>query len=91
MPGILQTPLPALNDREGDPVPKSLPKVIDAHVHLFMSGTRDPKVRLQQLNAPFEHIKPVILKHIHQQLTHGVVAIRDGGDYARGRWFQNDL
>jgi hypothetical protein len=35
MPGMLQTPLPALDDREGDHVPKSLPEVIDAHVHLF--------------------------------------------------------
>lgn len=32
---MLQTPLPALNDREGDYVPESLSKVIDAHVHLF--------------------------------------------------------
>ncbi len=35
MPGMLQTPLPALDDREGDHVPESLPEVIDAHVHLF--------------------------------------------------------
>ena len=35
MPGMLQTPLPAIDDREGDRVPESLPKVIDAHVHLF--------------------------------------------------------
>ena len=32
---MLQTPLPALDDREGDHLPESLPKVIDAHVHLF--------------------------------------------------------
>ena len=35
MPGMLQTPLPALNDREGNHVPESLPEIIDAHVHLF--------------------------------------------------------
>ncbi len=35
MPGMLQTPLPALDDREQDHVPKTLPAVIDAHVHLF--------------------------------------------------------
>jgi predicted TIM-barrel fold metal-dependent hydrolase len=35
MPGILQTPLPALDDREQDHVPQTLPAVIDAHVHLF--------------------------------------------------------
>ena len=35
MPATLQNPLPALDDREGDHVSKSLPAVIDAHVHLF--------------------------------------------------------
>ena len=35
MSAILQAPLPELNDSEGDHVPKILPAVIDAHVHLF--------------------------------------------------------
>jgi predicted TIM-barrel fold metal-dependent hydrolase len=35
MSALLQTPLPALNDREGAYVPESFPEVIDAHVHLF--------------------------------------------------------
>ena len=35
MSALLQTPLPALDDSEGDYLPESLPKVIDAHVHLF--------------------------------------------------------
>ena len=35
MSALLQTPLPALNDREGACVPETLPEVIDAHVHLF--------------------------------------------------------
>jgi predicted TIM-barrel fold metal-dependent hydrolase len=35
MPGLLNTPLPALDDREADQVPNTLPAVIDAHVHLF--------------------------------------------------------
>ena len=35
MSALLQTPLPALNDREGAEVPESFPEVIDAHVHLF--------------------------------------------------------
>ena len=35
MSALLQTPLPALNDREGAHVPESFPEVIDAHVHLF--------------------------------------------------------
>lgn len=32
---MLETPLPGLSDREGDAVPKGLPPVVDAHVHLF--------------------------------------------------------
>ena len=35
MSALLHTPLPALDDREEDQVPKELPAVIDAHVHLF--------------------------------------------------------
>jgi predicted TIM-barrel fold metal-dependent hydrolase len=35
MSASLQTPLPALNDREGAVIPESFPEVIDAHVHLF--------------------------------------------------------
>lgn len=34
-PGLLRSPLPALNDPEGDCVPAFLPPVVDAHVHLF--------------------------------------------------------
>ena len=35
MSAMLQTPLPALDDREQNHVPQILPAVIDAHVHLF--------------------------------------------------------
>ena len=35
MPGALEHPLPALNDSEGESVPRHLPPVIDAHIHLF--------------------------------------------------------
>jgi predicted TIM-barrel fold metal-dependent hydrolase len=35
MSGLLQTPLPALDDRENEKIPDALPAVIDAHVHLF--------------------------------------------------------
>jgi predicted TIM-barrel fold metal-dependent hydrolase len=33
--GLLDTPMPGLDDREGLYVPAGLPEVIDAHVHLF--------------------------------------------------------
>ena len=32
---ILDTPLPAINDPEGERVPEYLPLIVDAHVHLF--------------------------------------------------------
>ena len=59
-----------------------LPAMVDSHVHLFMSGTGDPSVRSAQLNAGFREIKDVIVRHLEQQITHGVAAVRDGGDYA---------
>lgn len=34
-PGMLNSPLPALNDLEGETVPKGFFPVIDAHVHVF--------------------------------------------------------
>jgi len=57
-----------------------LPGLIDSHVHLFMSGTADRKIRDEQLDADFHKIEPVIAKHIRQLLKYGVVAVRDGGD-----------
>ena len=35
MTALLQAPLPALNDHETDELPRALPEVVDAHVHLF--------------------------------------------------------
>lgn len=58
-----------------------LPGLIDSHVHLFMSGTRDPRTRERQLNAGFAEMVPVIQAHLDAHLRSGVVAVRDGGDY----------
>ena len=33
--GVLDRPLPLVNDPEGDRVPDSLPFIVDGHVHLF--------------------------------------------------------
>ncbi len=57
-----------------------LPALMDAHVHLSMSGTEDPVMRQFQLKAGFNEIKPIIEKHIRQHLSHGIIAVRDGGD-----------
>jgi imidazolonepropionase-like amidohydrolase len=58
-----------------------LPGLIDAHLHLFMSGTGDMAVRERQLNAGFEDMKSVISAHLKQLTDCGVIAVRDGGDY----------
>lgn len=56
--------------------------LVDCHVHLFMSGTADQAVRERQLRFDFKQVRPVISRHIGEHLSHGVVALRDGGDYA---------
>ena len=58
-----------------------LPGLVDCHVHLSMSGSGDPSVRQQQLSACFAGAKDTIRKHLACNLCHGVVALRDGGDY----------
>ena len=59
-----------------------LPGLVDSHVHLAMSGSLDPEIRKSQLNASFEEIRDMITGHLNEQLCHGVVALRDGGDRA---------
>ncbi|GKT08875.1 amidohydrolase family protein [Desulforhabdus sp. TSK] len=57
-----------------------LPGLVDAHVHLTMSGTVDPRLREHQLDFSYEEAEQAISKHLFQHLSHGVVAVRDGGD-----------
>lgn len=60
-----------------------LPPLVDCHVHLCLSGSTDPQLRKQQLSASYEELRPRMLEHIHQLLSYGILAVRDGGD-ARG-------
>lgn len=57
-----------------------LPPLVDSHVHLCMSGTDDPQFREMQLDMNFDKAKDIILDHISQYLSCGVLAVRDGGD-----------
>lgn len=57
-----------------------VPGWVDSHVHMFMSGSRDPEVRSKQLRSPFLKARKVIARHLAQHLSHGVLAVRDGGD-----------
>ncbi len=57
-----------------------IPGLIDAHVHLSMSGTDDKTYREKQLVADYDVIKDVIAGHIRDHFLHGIIAVRDGGD-----------
>lgn len=57
-----------------------LPPFVDCHVHLSMSGSTDQEFRKQQLTAEYDDLYPRIAEHIHAHFTHGVLAVRDGGD-----------
>jgi imidazolonepropionase-like amidohydrolase len=57
-----------------------LPPLVDSHVHLFMSGATDKLTREHQLIAGYKELRPVIARHLHYLFTHGVLAVRDGGD-----------
>lgn len=58
-----------------------IPGLIDAHVHLGMSGTVDITKREMQLVAGYEEIEATISRHIEDHLHHGIIAVRDGGDH----------
>jgi imidazolonepropionase-like amidohydrolase len=57
-----------------------LPPLVDAHVHLFMSGTSDKARRQWQLSASYEQLLPAMRQHAGDFLRFGVLAVRDGGD-----------
>jgi len=57
-----------------------LPGLIDAHIHLFMSGTEDLDIRQKQLALRFEDITGGIQKRLGDLIACGIVACRDGGD-----------
>lgn len=57
-----------------------LPPLVDSHIHLFMSGTIDKRIREWQLNADYQELQPMMQRHLHYLFSHGVLAARDGGD-----------
>lgn len=59
-----------------------LPGLVDAHVHLFMSGTPDPDARRNQLGSSYKEAAPTMEARLRAHLAFGVVAVRDGGDRA---------
>ncbi len=59
-----------------------LPGLVDAHVHLSMSGTVGVEARLRQLELGWDEAEAAIERHLRDHLSRGVVAVRDGGDRA---------
>ncbi len=59
-----------------------IPGLVDAHVHLSMSGTEEAGIRRRQLYTEYEEAEGVIERHLKDHLCSGVVAVRDGGDHA---------
>ena len=57
-----------------------LPPLVDCHLHLFMSGTTDMRVRDRQLVADCDELAPAISRHLRDLFSHGILGVRDGGD-----------
>jgi len=57
-----------------------LPGLIDAHIHLFMSGTEDLDIREKQLNLTFDDLIGGMEERLGNLIACGIVACRDGGD-----------
>jgi imidazolonepropionase-like amidohydrolase len=59
-----------------------IPPLVDCHVHLCLSGERDPSLRQAQVQMPFDRAQTSIRAHLVDDLAHGIIAVRDAGDHA---------
>jgi imidazolonepropionase-like amidohydrolase len=57
-----------------------LPTLIDAHVHLAFSGSKDPDLRKRQLQPTIDESRVSISQHLKEYAKYGVLVVRDGGD-----------
>lgn len=57
-----------------------IPALIDAHVHLALSGTRDPEKRIRQLSPTVAEAQAAIASHLAAYQRNGILSVRDGGD-----------
>lgn len=68
-----------------------LPPFVDCHAHLSLSSSTDQRVRQGQLRASYHEVRPRIAENIHYHFSHGVLAVRDGGDsQGHGLRFRNE-
>lgn len=69
-----------------------IPGLIDAHVHLALSGTPDKIERERLFSAGYDVIQGVIAGHIQDHMQCGIIAVRDGGDrHGFASHFKNSL
>ena len=57
-----------------------LPALMDAHVHLALSGTLDAARRQSQRRQDATQTKHHVETHLQDHLRHGIAAVRDAGD-----------
>jgi len=57
-----------------------VPPLVDGHAHLCMSGAVNRTSREHQLTAGYGELRGIISEHLKHHFSHGVVAVRDGGD-----------
>lgn len=79
-----------LVDHQACPVPEGMPgpaemtlipALVDAHVHLNLSGDKDPELRETLRRAEYAGIMPLLRRHLADHRAHGVVAVRHAGDH----------
>lgn len=68
------------------------PGLVESHTHLTISGNLDPETRNTQINDEYDSAELRIKKHIRDYLRHGVVVVRDGGDFhAHALKYNNEI
>ena len=58
-----------------------LPALMDAHVHLTLSGTLDPASRQAQLRQDADDDQAAVQRHLWDHWSNGVAAVRHAGDH----------
>ena len=58
-----------------------LPLLMDAHVHLALSGTTQTKARQSQLSFERDDVYTQVAGHLEAAWQNGVVAVREAGDH----------
>ncbi|NLD37507.1 MAG: amidohydrolase family protein [Desulfatiglans sp.] len=58
-----------------------IPALCDSHTHLAISGRIDPEIRENQMAYGYDQAEAMIAGHVRDYIKHGVLTVRDGGDF----------